>query len=56
MTALDDDNHTFSVVMDITQGMRYRWGNIQMIGLDPKTATILRARLPVSELLNTKYI
>jgi hypothetical protein len=32
--------------MEITEGPRYRWGNVRVIGLDTKIETILRARLP----------
>jgi outer membrane protein assembly factor BamA len=45
MLALDNDNHTVALVIKITEGPRYRWGNIQVSGLDPKIETILRARL-----------
>ena len=54
--AFDDDNRTVSAVMEITEGPRYRWGNVQVIGLDPKTETILRARLPKDSIVNPKLI
>jgi outer membrane protein assembly factor BamA len=54
--ALDDDNHTVALVIEITEGPKYRWGNIQVIGLDPKTETILRARLPKDRPVNPKLI
>jgi outer membrane protein assembly factor BamA len=54
--ASDDDNQTVSAVMEITEGPRYRWGNVQVIGLDPKTETILRARLPKDSIVNPKFI
>lgn len=54
--ASDDDNHTVSAVMEITEGPRYRWGKVRVIGLDPKTETILRARLPKDSIVNPKLI
>jgi outer membrane protein assembly factor BamA len=54
--ALDDDNHTVALVIEITEGVRYRWGNIQVSGLDPKIETILRARLPKDRPVNPKLI
>jgi hypothetical protein len=38
------------------QGPVYRWGNVQVICLDPKTETILRARLPKDSIVNPKLI
>jgi outer membrane protein assembly factor BamA len=54
--ASDDDNRTVSAAMEITEGPVYRWGNVQVIGLDPKTETILRARLPKDSIVNPKLI
>jgi outer membrane protein assembly factor BamA len=54
--AFDDDNRTVSAVMEITEGPAYRWGNVQVIGLDLKTETILRARLPKDSIVNPKLI
>jgi outer membrane protein assembly factor BamA len=54
--AFDDDNRAVSAVMEITEGPRYRWGNVQVIGLDPKTEPILRARLPKDSIVNPKLI
>jgi outer membrane protein assembly factor BamA len=54
--ALDDDNHTVALAIEITKGVRYRWGNIQVSGLDPKIETIFRARLPKGRPVNPKLI
>jgi len=54
--ALNDDNQTVALVMEITEGRRYRWGNIRVIGLDPKIETILRARLPKYGIVNPTLI
>ena len=54
--ALDDDNQTVALAMEITEGQRYRWGNIRVIGLDPKIETILRARLPKYGIVNPNLI
>ena len=53
---LDRDNHTVALAMEITEGQQYRWGNIQVMGLDPKTETILRARLVKGSIVNTRLI
>jgi hypothetical protein len=54
--ALDDDNQTVALAMEITEGRRYRWGNIRVIGLDPKIETILRARLPKYSIVNPNLV
>jgi outer membrane protein assembly factor BamA len=54
--AVDDDNQTVGLVVRIAEGVRYRWGNIQVSGLDPKIETILRARLPKDRPVNPKLI
>ena len=53
---VDDDNQTVTLVIDITEGKRFRWGNIQVIGLDPNIERILRARLPKDMPVNPKLI
>ena len=53
---MDDDNQTVTLVIDITEGKRFRWGNIQVIGLDPNIERILRARLPKDTPVNPKLI
>jgi len=54
--AMNDESHTVALAMEITEGPRYRWGNIQVMGLDPKIETILRARLAKDSIANTKLI
>ena len=54
--ALDDDNQTVALAMEITESQRYRWGNIRVIGLDPKIETILRARLPQYSIVNPNLV
>ncbi len=54
--AMNDDNHTVALAVEITEGRRYRWGNIQVLGLDPKIETILRARLAKQSIVNPKLI
>jgi outer membrane protein assembly factor BamA len=52
----DDVNQTVVLVMDITEGEKYRWGNIQVIGLDPTIETALRSRLATGSPVNRKLI
>jgi Surface antigen variable number repeat len=54
--ASDDDNQTVALAMEITEGQRYRWGDIRVIGLDPKIETILRARLPKYSIVNPNLV
>jgi len=54
--ATDDVNQTVVLVMDITEGEKYRWGNIQVIGLDPTIETALRSRLATGSPVNRKLI
>jgi outer membrane protein assembly factor BamA len=43
--ATDDARQTVALVMGITEGEKYRWGNIQVIGLAPAIEMVLRSRL-----------
>ena len=54
--AVNDVNQTVALVMDITEGEKYRWGNIQVIGLDPTIETALRSRLATGSPVNRKLI
>jgi outer membrane protein assembly factor BamA len=54
--AMNDDNNTVALAVEITAGRRYRWGNIQVLGLDPKIETILRTRLAKQSIVNPKLI
>ena len=53
---VDDDNQTVSIVMKITEGPRYHWRKVRVIGLDPKIETILKARLPKDSIVRPKLI
>lgn len=53
---LNDVNQTVALVIEITEGPRYRWGSIQVIGLDPTIETILRSRLATDSAVNRKII
>ena len=52
----DDVNQTVAIVIDIDEGPQYRWGNIQVIGLDPRTEGLLRAQLKTGNPVNPKLI
>jgi outer membrane protein assembly factor BamA len=54
--AVNDENQTVALVMEISQGQRYYWGNIRVIGLSPELETILRARLAKDSVVNPKLI
>jgi Surface antigen variable number repeat len=53
---LDDVNQTVSLVMDLNEGPQYRWGNVQVIGLDRNLETILRSRMTVGSPASPKLI
>lgn len=52
----DDVNQTVALEMDITEGEEYRWGNVQVVGLDPTIETVLRARVATGSPANRKLI
>ena len=52
----DDVNQTVALEMDITEGEKYLWGNIQVIGLDPTIEAVLRSRLAMGSPPNRKLI
>ena len=52
----NDEKQTVSLVLEISQGQRYYWGNIRVIGLSPELETILRARLGKDSVVNPKLI
>lgn len=53
---LDQVNQTVAIVMDVNEGPQYRWGNIEVVGLDPKIETLLRVHLTTGDLVNPKLI
>ena len=53
---LDDVSQTVALVIDITEGSQYHWGNIQVLGLDPKLEKILRTRVTTGSPVNRKLI
>jgi len=52
----DQTNQTVAIFVELNEGQPYRWGNIQVIGLDPKIETLLRSRLKAGSLVNPKLI
>jgi hypothetical protein len=54
--AVNDENQTVALVLEISQGQRYYWGNIRVIGLSPELETILRARLAKDSVVYPKLI
>jgi outer membrane protein assembly factor BamA len=40
----DDTNQTVEVVVELNEGKHYRWGNIQVIGVDPTIEMALSSR------------
>ena len=52
----DQGNQTIAIVLDVNEGPQYRWGNIQVIGLDPKIEALLRSRLTTGSPVNPELI
>jgi len=52
----DQTNQTIAIFVELNEGQQYRWGKIQVIGLDPKTATLLRSKLKAGSPVNPKLI
>jgi outer membrane protein assembly factor BamA len=52
----DDTNQTVAVFVELNIGQQYRWENIQVIGLDPKTETLLKSQLKTGSPVNPKVI
>jgi hypothetical protein len=53
---VDQANQTVAIFVDLNEGQQYRWGNFQVIGLDPKIETLLRSQLRAGSLVNPKLI
>src|ERR1700722_25889 len=53
--AINDEKQTVALILEISQGQRYYWGNIRVIGLNPELETIL-PRLAKDSVVNPKLI
>jgi outer membrane protein assembly factor BamA len=53
---LDEVNQTVRLVLQITEGPKYRWGNVQVLGLDPEMEAVLRSRVLTGSPVNRKLI
>jgi outer membrane protein assembly factor BamA len=52
----DDTNQTVAIFIELKEGQQYRWGNIQVIGLDPKLDALLMSKLKAGSLANPRLI
>jgi outer membrane protein assembly factor BamA len=52
----DDTGRSVAIFVELNQGKQYRWGNIQVIGLDPKVETLLKSQLKMGTPVNSKLI
>ena len=52
----DDTNQTVEFVVQLNSGKQYRWGNIQVFGLDPKMEMLLKTQLKIGSPVNPKLI
>ena len=53
---VDQTNQTVAVFEELSEGQQYRWGNIQVIGLDPNLEKLLRSQLQAGSPVNPKII
>jgi hypothetical protein len=53
---VDQTNQTVAVLVELSEGQQYRWGNIQVIGLDPSLEKVLRSQLQAGSPVNPKTI
>jgi hypothetical protein len=53
---LDQVHQTVSLMMDVNESPQYRWGNVQVIGLDPNLEGILRSRVTVGSPASPKLM
>ena len=44
------------MVVELNEGKQYRWGNMQVIGLDQKMETLLKSQLKMGTPVNPKLI
>src|SRR5258708_19471263 len=52
----DQTNQTLAIFVELNECQPYRWGNIQVIGLDPKIETLLRSKPKAGSPVNPKLI
>lgn len=53
---VDDATQTVEFVVELSEGKQYRWGNIQVVGPDPKLEMLLKTQLKMGSLVNPKLI
>lgn len=52
----DDTDRSVAIFVELNGGTKYRWGNIEVIGLDPKMETLLKSQLKIGTPVNPKLI
>ena len=52
----DQTDQTVTIVVELSEGQQYRWGNIQVIGVDPNLEKLLRTQLHAGSPVNPKII
>ena len=52
----DDATQTVECVVELNEGKQYRWGNIQVVGPDPKMEMLLKTQLKMGSPVNPKLI
>ncbi|PYT77169.1 MAG: hypothetical protein DMG41_19890 [Acidobacteria bacterium] len=52
----DDTDRSVAIFVELNEGKQYRWGNIQVIGLDPKVERLLKSQLKMGTPVNPKLI
>jgi len=52
----DQSDQSVAIFVELNEGKQYRWGNIEVIGLEPKMETRLKSQLKMGSLVNPKLI
>lgn len=55
-TQSDDTGRSIAIFVELNEGKQYRWGNIQVIGLDREMETLLKSQLKMGTPVNPKLI
>ena len=53
---IDQVNQTVAIFVELNEGQQYRWGKIEVIGLDPKIERLLGSQLKSGSVVNPKLI
>jgi len=53
---IDESNQTVTISVGLSEGKQYTWGNMRVIGLDPKMEALLRSQVKTGSPVNPEII